>query len=136
MSRIPALTLETATGEAKSTLEAVKGQIGMIPNIFATFAQSPKVLDGYLAFNDALGKGLLSAQLREQIALATAGSNGCDYCASAHTALGKGAGVSEDELKLNLSGISNDPKTQVVLNFVRKAHCMSLCVIVCLPLPV
>ena len=120
MPRISALTLDTATGDAKNTLEAIKGQIGMIPNIYATFAQSPKVLDGYLAFSDALSKGALSAALREQIALATAGANGCDYCASAHTALGKGAGVADDELALNLTGVSNDPKVQAVLAFVRK----------------
>lgn len=120
MARIPALTLDTATGDAKGLLEAVNGQIGMVPNIFATFAQSPKVLEGYLGFNDALGNGLLSAQLREQIALATAGANGCDYCASAHTAIGKGAGLATDEINRNLSGVSTDPKTQAALSFVRR----------------
>ncbi len=120
MPQISALSLETANGEAKNLLEAVKGQIGMVPNLFATFAHSPKVLEGYLGLSGALGKGLLPAKLREQIALASAGANGCDYCASAHTALGKGAGLDDDEISLNLRGLSEDRKTQAVLGFVRK----------------
>jgi AhpD family alkylhydroperoxidase len=76
-------------------------------------------LEGYLAFNSALGRGVLPAGLREQIAVAVAGANECDYCASAHTALGKGAGVSAEELARNLQGGSADGKTQKALRFVR-----------------
>jgi uncharacterized peroxidase-related enzyme len=120
MPRIQPIDPASATGEAKTVLDSVKRSIGAVPNILATFAQSPKVLEGYLAFNTALGQGVLSPQLREQIAVAMAGANTCDYCASAHTALGKGAGVARDELDRNLRGRSADAKTQAALSFVRK----------------
>jgi uncharacterized peroxidase-related enzyme len=120
MPRIRPLVHADATGDAKVLLDNVKAGIGMVPNIFATFAQSPKVLEGFLALNSALGGGLLSPALREQIALTVAGANSCDYCASAHTALGKGAGVDAGELTQNLAGHSADPKVQVVLDFARK----------------
>lgn len=120
MPRIQPIDHATATGEAKTVLDGVKGAMGAVPNILATFAQSPKVLEGFLAFNTALGQGKLSPRLREQIAVAMAGANTCDYCASAHTALGKGAGVSKDELVRNLRGQSADAKTQAALSFVRK----------------
>ena len=55
--------------------------------------------------------------MREQIALVTAGLNGCDYCASAHTLIGKGAGLSPDELAANLRGRSSDAQTQAALDF-------------------
>lgn len=119
MPRIRPVDRAAATGEAKALLDGVKSAIGMVPNIFATFAQSPKVLEGYLAFNKALGQGRLSAKLREQIALAIAGANGCDYCASAHSALGKGAGLGAAELASNLRGQSAEPKVQAALRFVR-----------------
>ena len=61
----------------------------------------------------------LSPRLREQIALATAGANGCGYCASAHTFLGKSLGVDEQELERNLSGESSDGRTAAALSFVR-----------------
>ncbi len=62
---------------------------------------------------------MLDARLREQIAVATAGANGCQYCASAHTVLGQGAGVARDELTRNLGGESADEKTAAALAFVR-----------------
>ena len=120
MPRINPVDPATATGSAKELLDGVKAAIGVVPNIFATFAQSPKVLEGYLALNTALGQGQLSPQLREQIALTVAGANNCNYCASAHTLMGKGAGVDEQELGRNLHGQSQDSTTQAALTFVRK----------------
>jgi len=118
MSRIPPVDHAAASGEAKDLLDGVKGAFGVVPNIFATMVQSPKVLEGFLALNTALGQGQLSAQLREQIALTVAGVNGCDYCASAHTAIGKGAGLGEQDLADSLRGRSGEAKTQAALTFV------------------
>lgn len=120
MPRIKPVDHDSADGSAKELLNGVKAQLGVVPNIFATFAQSPKVLEGFLAFNAALGQGVLSARLREQIALTVAGLNGCDYCASAHTALGKGAGIDDAELGRNLRSRSRDGRTQIALSFVRR----------------
>jgi uncharacterized peroxidase-related enzyme len=120
MPRIRPVDTASATGETKAVLDAVKAQIGAVPNILATFAQSPQVLEGYLAMSDALGRGVLPAPLREQIAVAIAGANACDYCASAHTALGKRAGVDRAELARNLSGLSEDARVQAALYFVSK----------------
>ena len=51
--------------------------------------------------------------------LANARENECDYCASAHTLIGKGTGLSATELAANLRGESADAKTQSALDFVR-----------------
>ena len=118
MQNIAILEKDNASVEAQELLGAVQKQLGMIPNIFLTFAHSPAVLKGYIQFSGALATGKLSAQLREQIAVATAGKNHCDYCASAHTLLGGKAGVKKEELGLNLAGCSNDPKTASALKFV------------------
>lgn len=120
MSRIEPLSHAAATGDAKTLLDGVQAGLGMVPNIFATFAHAPKVLEGFLALNKTLGQGLLPADLREQIALTVAGANECDYCASAHTALGRGVGLDSAELGRNLQGRSENPRTQVVLDFVHK----------------
>ncbi|WP_366523148.1 carboxymuconolactone decarboxylase family protein [uncultured Tateyamaria sp.] len=63
--------------------------LGSAPNGFRLISNSPAALEGYLGLNGALGKGALSAATRERIALAIANHNGCDYCNSAHTYLGK-----------------------------------------------
>lgn len=119
MPRISPLTLESATGEAQATLTAIKGKIGMVPNIYATMAHAPAALNAALGFGEALGKSSLSPALREQLALTIAGVNSCDYCASAHTTIGKGAGVAEDELASNLTGNASDPKTQAFLTLAK-----------------
>ncbi len=120
MPRIDPVNPAAASGEAKALLDGVQAQFGKVPNIFATFAHSPKALDGFLAIIASLQRGTLPAPLREQIALTVAGISGCDYCASAHTALGKGAGIDEEELALNLRGEATEDESQAVLTFVRK----------------
>ncbi len=75
------------------------------------------MLDAYLGFGKALSGGKLRASLREQIALAVAGANGCAYCAAAHTALGKMHGLDSPELAANLDGRASDPVVAAALDF-------------------
>lgn len=118
MQSIPPINL-ASPGVAADVVATVKAKMGGIPNIFATMAQSPAVLEGFLAFGDALSKGRLNAAIREQIALTVAGENECDYCASAHTFIAKSAGVSAEEAARNLRGSATDPKTAAILKFAR-----------------
>lgn len=120
MSNIQPLSINTP-GPAGELLGAVKQKLGVVPNIFATFAHSPAVLKGYLAFNEALAEGTLPASVREQIALTVAGENSCDYCASAHTAMAKGAGVSDEEAARNLEGEASDARVATILAFTKSA---------------
>jgi uncharacterized peroxidase-related enzyme len=120
MQRIEKLVTENAPAKAQPLLAAVKAQMGGTPNIFTTMAHAPAALEGYLGIATALAGGALSPKLREQIAVAVAGANGCDYCASAHTVLGKMAGVSEEELERNLGGQSSDAKAAAALVFARQ----------------
>lgn len=120
MPRIKPLDPASAQGKAKEYMDGIQAKLGAVPNIFRTFAHSPAVGEFYANGSAALGKSTLSAALREQIALTVAGANACNYCASAHTAIGKKAGVSDAELPINLQGKSNDKKTQAALTFAKK----------------
>jgi len=117
MQRIAALTTAATPAAAQPLLEAVHKKHGMVPNLFKTFAHSPAVLKYHLAGSEALAASALPAGLREQIALVTAGENECDYCASAHTLMGKGAGLPAAEMAGNLRGRSDNAKTQAALTF-------------------
>ena len=107
-------------GKAQEQLASVKKMLGITPNIFTTLAHSPAALGYYLNASAALNSTAISAVLREQIALTVAGANACDYCASAHTALGKAQKISAAELTDNLHGKAADAKTQAALSFARK----------------
>lgn len=119
MPRIAPLSAADASPEVTSTFAAIKSKLGGVPNIFMTMAAAPAVLNGYLAFSDATGKGKLSAKVREQIALVIANTNGCDYCASAHQAIGKMAGLSPEDVARALGGQGTDAKTTAALTFAK-----------------
>jgi uncharacterized peroxidase-related enzyme len=120
MPRIQPVDPAKAEGKTREYLDGIKAKLGATPNIFKTFAHSPAVAEFYANGSAALGKSTLSAGLREQLALTVAGANACDYCASAHTAIGKKLGVADEELPLNLQAKSKDAKTQAALTFARK----------------
>lgn len=122
MSRIPTpAAISDAPAASQPLLEAVKKQLGVVPNLFRLVANSPAALQGYLGLSGALGKGALPAATRERIALAVAEVNGCDYCLSAHTYLGKNlAKLDEAEIAANRNGASNDPKADAAVRFAAK----------------
>src|SRR5262245_54498584 len=119
MSRLKAIDPNHATGKAKELLDQVHAKLGLSPNLMRTMANAPAVLKGYLDFSAALAGGVLSAKLREQIALLVAEANTCHYCLSAHTALAKRIGLKSDEILDSRWGTSADPKVAAVLNFVK-----------------
>lgn len=109
-----------ATGKVKEIFDATNAKIKMIPNLYRVFATSPKALEGYISLNTALASDSLPAPLREQLAITTAETNGCDYCLSAHTTIGKIVGLDAAELEKAQSGKSADSKTEAALMFARK----------------
>lgn len=118
MSRINAIKIDEASGKTKTLLDAVQSKIGITPNMMKTMAQSPEVLEAYLGFSGAIGTSL-TAKLREQIALVSAEENGCGYCAAAHTALGKLAGLTEEQTLEARLATSEDEKTAAALKFAK-----------------
>jgi len=92
----------------------------MVPNTFKVMANAPAVLEAFLAFNGALGSGTLDPQIREQIALVTAQSNHCDYCLSAHTAIGKLVGLKEQEIIASREGRGSTARTTAALTFAKQ----------------
>lgn len=119
MPRIPALDPAEASAEVAATLSAIKAKLGGVPNILRTMAVAPSVLAGYLSFSEAASGGALPARLREEIALLSASANGCEYCAAAHQALGKMAGLSPDDIARSLLGDASDPREKAALVFAR-----------------
>jgi uncharacterized peroxidase-related enzyme len=119
MSRLPTpATIETSPAASQPLLQAVKKQIGSVPNLFRLIGNSPAALEGYLGLNGALAKGTLEPATRERVALAIAQVNGCGYCLSAHTYLGKNvAKLSDAEIAANRGGHSTDPKADAAVAF-------------------
>jgi uncharacterized peroxidase-related enzyme len=119
MSRIPTpASIDAAPTASHPLLEGVRKQLGIVPNMFRLIANSPAALKGYVGLTDALNRGTLPAATRERIALAVAEINGCSYCLSAHTYLGKNLAKLDDaEISANRQGASNDSKADAAVRF-------------------
>lgn len=101
MKTLKPLPLEEANANSQTIFNNVKSKIGMLPNLYATMGVSDKLLGGFLSFTETLKSGEFSGKEYEAIALTTSQANGCAYCISAHTAIGKMNGFTEEEtLKL------------------------------------
>jgi uncharacterized peroxidase-related enzyme len=110
----------TASGKTKVAIEAVQKAFGLVPNIAKIMANSPAVVQGWLDFNAALNGAAISPKLRELIAVAVAEANRCEYCLSAHTAIGKMVGLDDNELLTARQCKSRDPKIDAALQFAHE----------------
>jgi len=119
MSRIPAIDPAQSTGKQKDLLDAVTKKMGKAPNMMRVLANAPAALDGYLAFSGALGAGKLDAKTRERIALTVGEVNACNYCLSAHTAIGAMVGLDQQAIDDARSAKASDGKTGAVLALAR-----------------
>jgi uncharacterized peroxidase-related enzyme len=116
MSRLPQVDPATASGKTAELFDAVEKTFGVNPNMTKVMANSPALLEGFLGLFGALSKGVLTAPVRERLALTTAEANSCDYCLSAHTYIGANiAHVDGGELERARLGKSDDPHTEALL---------------------
>lgn len=116
MPRLQPIALERAEGKQRELLDAAKKKLGKHINIIATMANSPAVLEAYLGFSGALSNSKLSAKAREAVAMRVGEKNHCQYCVSAHTAIGKMVGYTEEETVKVRQGEAADSKVQAVLD--------------------
>ena len=119
MSLLPAIDPANAEPKAKALLDGVQKKLGVTPNMMRVLAVNPSVLGAYLGFSGALAGGKLGAKLHEQIALAVAEANGCDYCLAAHSVLGKGAGLSASDILSARVAEATDARAGAALGFAR-----------------
>lgn len=118
-TRIETLNPETTTGKSKELFDAVQNKLGFIPNLIKVFGNSPATLQSYLSLGELTGNGNFSNKFREKLALAIAEENACNYCLSAHTAIGKMNGLNEEQTEASRKGFSTDAKEQVALQFAQ-----------------
>lgn len=119
MSRIKTVTTETANAEQRALFDAIQDQLGIVPNFLKVFANSPAALRAFLGLHGIANEGSLDPQTGERIALAVAQQNSCEYCVSAHTAIGRKAGLNSAEIEVNRTGTSQDTKAAVAVKFAR-----------------
>ncbi|MFA5488596.1 MAG: carboxymuconolactone decarboxylase family protein [Candidimonas sp.] len=120
MSRVPLIETGNAAGDRRALLAQIHGAFGATPAMFKAVANSTAALKSMWGSFGSLGGGVIGAKLGEQIAVAVADRNACEYCLAAHTVLGRKAGATTEELAAAQAGESSDPKTAAALRFALK----------------
>ena len=120
MAQIKIVDPAQATGMSKELLTALQNKIKSVPNLAKALANSPAALKAWIDFEGALAKGSLNAKLRQEIALAVGQKNGCEYCVSAHTVIGKLTGLTDQQTLSSRNGQGTSPKATAALAFARE----------------
>ena len=119
MTYITPLNSPPAEPKIAAALDGIKTSLGMVPNLYATVAKSPAAFDAMLQITQALAGGRLTAAEREVIALATSQANDCQYCVSAHTVIGKGAGLTTEQTYQARAGAGRDARSGAIAAFAK-----------------
>lgn len=120
MSRLTIPARDDAPEASNAVLDAVHKQPGAVPNMFRLIASSCAALQGFVTNNSALTK-TLDVRTREQITLAVAQLNGCDYCLPARSYPGLNlAKITPEEIALNRKCESGDAKADAAERFATK----------------
>ncbi len=96
MNQFEVPTKEEVTSNNQAIFEKLEKNLGFVPNLYAYFAKNETALGDYLTLQNR--KSTLRAKEREVINLVVSQINGCRYCQSAHTELGKLNGFSEEQI--------------------------------------
>ncbi|SFO83132.1 alkylhydroperoxidase AhpD family core domain-containing protein [Chitinophaga sp. YR627] len=102
----------------EAAFDTLQRRLGMVPNLYATIAYSENGLNKYLAFQTA--KTSLYNREREAVSLVMAQVNGCRYCQSVYTSLGRKNGISEEELMAVRTGSSSHPRLNALAGLAKE----------------
>ena len=118
MSTFNVPTKEQVSENNKAIFNQLEKGLGFVPNIYASFAHSDTALENLLAFGK--GKTSFTNKEKEAINLAVSEVNQCIYCLSAHTAISKMNGFTEDQiLELRTGKASFDTKLDALARFAK-----------------
>lgn len=121
MSPFTFYTQENSSGKTQSLLDGIQQGYGFVPNLFAYMAEAPTTIEAYLTMNELIGKGSFSAAQNQVALLAVSIENGCDFCITAHRAIGKMSKANQQTLDaLHSHAEIDDASDRALVTYVRK----------------
>jgi uncharacterized peroxidase-related enzyme len=109
---------EEVSENNQAIFDNLQNALGFVPNLYAYYAKNETALGDYLALQNR--KSTLKAKEREVINLVVSQVNNCQYCLSAHTALGKMNGFSDEQiLEIRTGSAGFDSKLNALAQFAK-----------------
>ena len=116
-------TIESAPEASQPILKAAQQKVGFVPNLMATMAESPVMVESYLTMMALFDKSALSPTEREIILMTNNRLNECSYCMAAHSTVAKMTGVRDEVIDALRSGSAiNDEKLEALRTFTEIVH--------------
>jgi AhpD family alkylhydroperoxidase len=113
-------SIDTAPEASKPLLRGMKESLGMIPNLAAAMAESPQLLQGFLAVREIYQGGTFSPAEVQVLSLTAAYENGCAWCMAFHTLMARKEGVSQESIDALRDGRSPvEPRLGALSDFAR-----------------
>ena len=110
-----------SSGHANETLDAVRQRVGFIPNLFATLAEQPGVVEAFAALDDAFSETSLSPVERQVVLMTASVENKGAYCVAGHTIFGQSIGMPEQAIDaIRSGGTIDDTRLEALHGFVTK----------------
>ena len=87
MSEFKLHTVESAPEKSKAILEGAQKQMGMVPGLYATMAESPEILKAYTQLHQLFSNTSFDAEELTVVWQTINVEHGCHYCVPAHTGI-------------------------------------------------
>jgi uncharacterized peroxidase-related enzyme len=113
-------TIDSAPAASTTSLRTLEQGLGFVPNLAATMAESPVLVNGFVDLRNTLAAGELTGVEREIVALAVSLENDCDYCMAAHSAFALMQKADQDAVSAVRRGDQpEDPKLAALYRYAR-----------------
>lgn len=118
--QFPVHTPNTAPSPAGDSLRRLQEEVGLIPNLAGTMAESPALIEALLALRTLYGTTGFSWAEVELLSLVSARENDCAWCVAFHTAAALGNGLDADAVAALRDGRNPaDPRLAALASFAR-----------------
>src|SRR6185295_11428728 len=91
-------TKDTASTDGVAALTRLHEAVGILPNLAATMAESPALLNGFLDLRERYAQAGFSAAEIQILSVVAASENRNSYCVAFHTAMALKEGVSSESV--------------------------------------
>ena len=121
MQRFTLQTIESAPEKSRPTLQTLESRFGFIPNVMATMANSPVLLNGFVGSFGSFHGGSLNECEKQILLLTNAVTIKCPWTVAAHSTFAIEDGVAESEIKAIRDGKLPQDRKYAALSALTKA---------------
>jgi AhpD family alkylhydroperoxidase len=91
-------TIESAPEASRQALQGLQQNIGLIPNLAATMAESPTLINGFVAALVNFSKSSFTAGQRQVVLLTNATINRCAWAVAFHSTVALKEGIAREDV--------------------------------------